>query len=217
MPTAVAVLPQLALGVLVPVQVHRAVQDPLIGQLSSGLVRANLLSSALVGANLFLPGLIAYLIWTGWPQYRKVLGVAGAFVLLGGFVAATATFSRQWHRQFANFYDVEMSTEVYRFLEKHKPAEIRVAPFFYRIYPLFGSRRQSHVSQPLVVPSYDWLLRYLNEQQITFLATATGPQVLNDRYDKGRRWALQYPAEFTLAKESYHLLLFRFQPLDSRH
>jgi hypothetical protein len=92
------------------------------------------------------------------------------------------------------------------------PEAHRLCVLDFRAYPFLGSRRQFQVCQPVLVPSYPWLLDYLREQRVTEIAV----QPINDplgahtnRYRWAYVWLREHPEAFSPLAEGSSLALFR--------
>jgi hypothetical protein len=104
-----------------------------------------------------------------WPRLSKVLLLVALLALLGGGAWAIDRRANDWHENFPAFYDRKLSARIFSLLENESP-QSRICVMDHRGYPFFGSRRQFRVCQPVYVPSGEWLMNYLREQDVHFIA-----------------------------------------------
>jgi hypothetical protein len=105
-------------------------------------------------------------------------------------------------------------TEVFTTMATLKPTPTRICAFDYRGRPFFGGRRQYHLCQPGRVPSYEWVVRYLAERDVTHVVVRSHRVSVVagwDAYQEVGSWVASHPRDFTLVHQDRLYSLYRFR------
>jgi hypothetical protein len=88
------------------------------------------------------------------------------------FAAGISFVSQRWHTGFGKYYDTFFGTEIFQHAERSSRLwSDGVCVLDLRVYPFFGSQRQTRVVRPRVVYSMAWLEDYLREHRVDVVVT----------------------------------------------
>jgi hypothetical protein len=104
-----------------------------------------------------------------------------------------------------------MGSPLFSYLEREAPDNARFCVLDYRVYPFFGSRRQFSVCQPQTVPSYSGWVRYLQEQEVDFVAARFDRDLGHRGWGRCRPWLSADPASFLLLEDPWPYAAYRVQ------
>jgi hypothetical protein len=164
--------------------------------LAQHYLREDLLDLLLLATNLWLAGLTAVCIWQSFPHWRRMLTAVLTPGVLAAWVIGVAALSHNWHTGFAAHYDSLPGWRNVSRILRMNPATARICTLTYRYYPLFGSRRQFQVCRPYWLPSYEALLTYLRDHDVSLvIAQLNDPSALR-RYSGKCDWLREHPDLF---------------------
>jgi hypothetical protein len=166
------------------------------------------LETLVLATYLFLTTAIFRLTCITWPRVRRAAVAAVVVALLLGSAVGADCLSRRWHTGFAAHYDRLFGESMFTQLAEKDPAGTRLCVLGYRYYPFFGSRRQFRVSRPHWVPSYEALLRYLDEHAATEVAALRADHLPTRRYDGKCGWLRDHPELFSCVLEGSNYVVF---------
>ncbi len=175
-------------------------------------IHVQLLNSLLLAADVLMIVAILYLVWDGWPKWRRVVVRAGLATSLAGASIGTFHLVHWWHAGFGAHYDQLFSGSAFTRLAADFPAGMRVCVLDHRPYPFFGSARQYRVCQPAVAVSYEKLLEYLDSHGVTVVATRELEEpdpATTGRFRWSYRWLIEHPDRFDLVEQGSWFAVFR--------
>jgi hypothetical protein len=186
-------------------------------QLARGdtLFSSDLMPKFLLAANLFLTGLIMILLQNLWPRFR--LGLIFLAIGLALFPWACVRLAENWHRGFIPHYDrMHFGGELAK-LAAEERASAAFCALDERYYPFFGSHRERRVCQPVHVVSPDWLMEYLDREDIAFVrAKLRVPRAGWQRHLGFDECLARYPERFRKISQSSGFIMVEVVPVFDR-
>jgi hypothetical protein len=177
-------------------------------------IRVQVLDSLLLAADVLMLAIIFSLVWDGWSGWRRVVVWAGLATSLAGASIGTFHLGHWWHLGFARNYDRHFSGTVFTRLATEEPTGTHICVLDHRPYPFFGSGRQYGVCQPSMAPSYEELVRFLTDRQVTIVASHAledPDQATTGRFRWTYLWLMEHPDRFELIERGFWFAVFRFR------
>ncbi len=141
---------------------------------AAGQLFQSMPDTILLAVNLAL-GCVAILLVASWTSPAIVLKRGCVVAGLALWTWASICLSQSWHQGFAEYYDAILGSGFQRVLTRVEPGS-RVCTLTVRNYPFFGSYRQFSVYQPLFVYSSEWLMQYLVDNEVKYIAVQSHNQ-----------------------------------------
>lgn len=166
------------------------------------------------GANLLVWGVVGRTLWCGCrTRWRACRGIAGGLMLAGLVAVTVGRLTESWHGGFCRHYREALSLESFRAAGGEQPGTECWCVLDYRIYPFFGSRRQSHVCQPVYTASFSALARYLGEHEVRRVIVVKRDPFLFGRYRDAYDRLMEQPGAVALVSDRGPVAVFEVRNL----
>ncbi len=173
-------------------------------------LRVDWANTLLVAGNIALVGLNLALLCQLWPRLKLtfIWGLS-VFLLVAG-ICGCIYLAERWHEGFARHYDLALATNVFTWLEDKDFGDGKICALAVRYYPLFGSRRQHRVCQPVRIESAEWFLDYIEEEKIVLVVARPDDHSPGwNQFQEFDKCLARYPNRFRKVHESGGWLVFQ--------
>ncbi len=169
----------------------------------------NFVDTGLLSLNLLTAGMVLQLLVKRFSMKARV-GVAMTFCVL--LVFGITLLSARWHDGFGPHYDKHFGVTVFSQASNEKAVwKDRVGVLDLRVYPFFGSRRQTEVARARVVESSEDLTEYIQKHDLQFVATHAHEKRKYFLYSNNYNWLKSDPMRYSMvyARGAYAVFAVR--------
>jgi hypothetical protein len=166
----------------------------------------------LSGVLLMLVYMTASTLNASWPRLWIGTAVGSLAPALLGAALVCDSLSSHWHSGFDAYYQNILGVANLEFVKSPAENPSNICVMDSRYYPYFGSRRQYRVCLPVYVPSSEWIMEYLEREQVDFIVHRKRPlDGIRRRYGAALSIYTDYPSQFRVVYENDVLVVHEYR------